>query len=144
MNFASLCSASKQKLLNRSEAKNLNRKKRKKEKKKRKIDLNFASLCFALKRKLLKWSEAKISEKKRKKSLKAKRAHPTPALPPYSTPFVFKCSMTTYPHIFLLSYFLHVIYPLITFSIKFGLILDDTNLSQHSRFTYVVIEWKLN
>ncbi len=36
LNFASLCFASKQKLLNRSEAKNLKRKKAKKAKKKRK------------------------------------------------------------------------------------------------------------
>jgi hypothetical protein len=57
LNFASLCYASKQKLLNRSEAKNLKRKKAKKCKKSeksKKIYLNFASLCFALKRKLLK------------------------------------------------------------------------------------------
>ena len=61
LNFASLCFASKQKLLNRSEAKNVKRKKAKKceknakkcekqreksekNEKKRKIDLNFASL----------------------------------------------------------------------------------------------------
>ncbi len=61
LNFASLCFASKQKLLNRSEAKNLKQKKAKKKRKKcekmrkiakkseknekkRKIDLNFASL----------------------------------------------------------------------------------------------------
>jgi hypothetical protein len=42
LNFASLCFASKQKLLNRSEAKNLKRKKVKK--------TNFASLCFTSKR----------------------------------------------------------------------------------------------
>ena len=69
--------ASKQKLLNQSEAKSVQRKKAeksekkwkkaKKKWKKRKIDLNFASLCFASK-----WSEtfkakkAKKSEKKRK------------------------------------------------------------------------------
>ncbi len=45
--------ASKQKLLNRSEAKNLKRKKVKKMRKN-------ASLCFASKRKLLKWSEATL------------------------------------------------------------------------------------
>ncbi len=75
---------SKQKLLNRCEAKNLKQKRRKKakksakkmkkskkakkakkseksekSKKSKKIDLNFASLCFASKRKLLQWSEAK-------------------------------------------------------------------------------------
>ncbi len=78
LNFASLCFASKQKLLNRSEAKNLKRKKAHKKsekkpknaknsekkwekvKKSKKIDLNFASLGFASKWKLLKWSEAKI------------------------------------------------------------------------------------
>jgi hypothetical protein len=73
LNFASHCFASKQKLLNRSEAKNLKRKKTKKSqknknkrkkqkktkkgeksKKSKKIDLNFASLCFTLKQKLLK------------------------------------------------------------------------------------------
>ncbi len=72
LNFASLCFASKQKSLNRSEAKNLKRKKRKKAKKNRKkrkqtkksakkakkseksekIDLNFASLCFTSKQNL--------------------------------------------------------------------------------------------
>jgi hypothetical protein len=71
LNFASLCFASKQKLLNRSKAKNLKRKKNekngkmqknaknsekkgKKAKKSEKIDLNFASLCFTSKQKLLK------------------------------------------------------------------------------------------
>jgi hypothetical protein len=68
LNFASLCFASKQKLLNRSEVKNLKRKNAikkqknsknseknvKKAKKSEKIDLNFASLCFASKQKLLK------------------------------------------------------------------------------------------
>ncbi len=65
LNFASLCFASKQKLLNRSEAKNLKRKKAKKRAKKQKkrkksekneknekINLNFASLCFTSKQKL--------------------------------------------------------------------------------------------
>ncbi len=46
--------ASKQKLLNRHEAKNLKRKIAKKSEKSEKTDLNFASLCFASKRKLLK------------------------------------------------------------------------------------------
>ncbi len=56
--------ASKQKLLNRREGKNLKRKKCEKMRKKRKkvkksekskkIDLNFASLCFPSKRKFLK------------------------------------------------------------------------------------------
>jgi hypothetical protein len=67
LNFASLCFASKQKLLNHSEAKNLKRKKNEKSEKSEKmrkiakkseksktIDLHFASLCFASKRKLLK------------------------------------------------------------------------------------------
>ncbi len=84
LNFALLCFASKQKLLNRSEAKNLKRKnekmrknaknsekKVKKVKKSEKIDLNFASLCFASKRKLLKWSEAKnLKQKEEKRSEK--------------------------------------------------------------------------
>jgi hypothetical protein len=66
LNFASLCFASKQKLLNRSEVKNLKRKKAekskksgkkakksdKKAKKSEKVDLNFASLCFTSKQKL--------------------------------------------------------------------------------------------
>ena len=47
LNFASLCFASKQKLLNQSEAKNLKRKKRKKAEKSKK-----------------KWEKAKKSEKK--------------------------------------------------------------------------------
>ncbi len=81
LNFASLCFASKQKLLNRSEAKNLKRKKSekkgknakkcensekkwKKSEKSEKIYLNFALLCFASKRKLLKWSEAKNLKRK--------------------------------------------------------------------------------
>ncbi len=77
MNFASLCFASKQKLLNQSEAKNLKRKnekivekagkkrkKVKKSKKSKKIDLNFASLCFTSKQKLPKWSEAKNLKRK--------------------------------------------------------------------------------
>jgi hypothetical protein len=69
LNFASLCLASKQKLLNRSEAKKLMRKIAKKSEK---IDLNFALLCFASKRKITQVKrsekfEAKISEKKRKK-----------------------------------------------------------------------------
>jgi hypothetical protein len=70
-NRLEFCFASKQKLLNRSEAKNLKRKivkkpkkmrknaensekKLKKAKKTKKIDLKFASLCFASKRKVLK------------------------------------------------------------------------------------------
>ncbi len=68
LNFASLCFALKQKLLNRSEAKNLNRKKRKKAKKSEKsekIYLNFASLCLASKR--------KITQVKRSKNFEAKR-----------------------------------------------------------------------
>ncbi len=69
LNFASLCFPSKQKLQNRSEAKNLKQKKRekakikrkkvkksekkrKKAKKTEKIDLNFASLSFTSKQKL--------------------------------------------------------------------------------------------
>jgi hypothetical protein len=44
LNFASLCFASQQKLLNLSEAKC----KAKKSEKSKKIDLNFASLCLAL------------------------------------------------------------------------------------------------
>jgi hypothetical protein len=50
----------KQKLLNRSEAKNL---KQKEAKRSKIIDMNFASLCFTSMRKLLKRSEAKICEK---------------------------------------------------------------------------------
>jgi hypothetical protein len=84
LNFASLCFASKQKVLNRSEAKNLKWKKVKKSEKSEKmqknaknsekkwkkvkrseiIDLHIASLCFASKRKLLKWSEAKNYKRK--------------------------------------------------------------------------------
>ncbi len=86
MNFASLCFASKQKLLKWCEAKNLKRKKRKKQKKQKncdkkwkkakkvkkseKIDLNFASLCFTSKQKLLKWSEAKTLKRKEAKKEK--------------------------------------------------------------------------
>ncbi len=81
LNFASICFASKQKLLNQSVAKNLKRKKTKKAKKmwknaknsekkwkkakkSEKIDLNLTSLCFTWKRKLLKWSEAKNLKQK--------------------------------------------------------------------------------
>ncbi len=81
MNFAALCFASKQKLLNRSEAKNLKQKKRKKAKnvknseKKGKKEKNRLEFCFALFRFEAKITqvkgsekfEAKISEKKRKK-----------------------------------------------------------------------------
>jgi hypothetical protein len=55
LNFASLCFASQQKLLNLSEAKNLKQKtakKSKKSEKSKKIDLNFALLCFASKQNL--------------------------------------------------------------------------------------------
>jgi hypothetical protein len=62
LNFASLCFASKQKLLNRTEAKILSEKnekkrkkagkKQKKVKKSEKLDVNFASLCFTSKQKL--------------------------------------------------------------------------------------------
>ena len=59
LNFASLCFASKQKLLNRSEAKNLKRKKLK-----NRLEFRFfASFCF----------EAKITKAKRSKKFEAKR-----------------------------------------------------------------------
>jgi hypothetical protein len=81
-NFASLCFASKQKLLNRSEAKNLKRKKSKKSKKKQKmrkiakkvkkvkknrLEFRFALFRFEAKMTKVKRSEkfeAKISEKR--------------------------------------------------------------------------------
>ncbi len=62
LNFASLCFASKQKFLNRSEAKNLKRKKAKKAKKakkKQKKQKNRLEFCFALFR-----FEAKITKVK--------------------------------------------------------------------------------
>jgi hypothetical protein len=68
--FASLCFASKQKLLNRSEAKNLKRKKAKKAKKNR-LEFHFALFRFEAKITQVKRSEkfeAKISEKERKKT----------------------------------------------------------------------------
>jgi hypothetical protein len=90
LNFASLCFASEQKLLNRSEAKILSKKKRKKAKKSEKNDKNqkkqksekkrkkrksrlefhFALFRFEAKITKVKQSEkfeAKVSEKKRKK-----------------------------------------------------------------------------
>jgi hypothetical protein len=82
LNFASLCFVSKQKLLNRSEVKNLNRKKRKKREKKRKkyekkrkniLEFRFALFHFEAKIIKVKRSEkfeAKISEKKQKKEMK--------------------------------------------------------------------------
>ncbi len=60
MNFASLCFASKQKVLNRSEAKNL-----KCEKMRKKISLQLEAKITQVKRS--EKFEAKISEKKRKK-----------------------------------------------------------------------------
>jgi hypothetical protein len=60
MNFASLCFASKQKLLNQSEAKLLKRKKAKKAK-------NRLEFRFALFRFEAKITQVKRSEKKRKK-----------------------------------------------------------------------------
>ncbi len=81
LNFASLRFASKQKWLNRSEAKNVKRKKAKiseimrknsekmrkiakKSEKSEKIHLNIASLCFTSKQKWLKWSETKNLKRK--------------------------------------------------------------------------------
>ncbi len=61
LNFASLCFASKQKLLNWSEAKNL---KRKKSEKKRKNRLEFRFALFRF--------EAKITQVKRSKKFEAK------------------------------------------------------------------------
>ncbi len=79
LNFALLCFASKQKLLNRSEAKNLNRKKAKKakkakkvkksEKKKQKKRKNRLEFRFALFR-----FKAKITKVKRSKKFEAKRS----------------------------------------------------------------------
>jgi hypothetical protein len=75
LNFASLCFASKQKLLNRSEAKNLKRKKAKKTKKRKnskksekskKNRLEFRFELFGL--------EAKITQVKRSKKFEAKRS----------------------------------------------------------------------
>jgi hypothetical protein len=77
MNFASLCLASKQKLLNRSEAENLKRKKTKKTKnakkakkkkkgKKRKNRLEFRFALFRF--------EAKITKVKRSQKFEAKRS----------------------------------------------------------------------
>ncbi len=65
LNFASLCFASKQKLLNRSKAKNLKQKKQK-----NRLEFRFALFYFEGKITKVKRSEkfeAKISEKKRKK-----------------------------------------------------------------------------
>ncbi len=71
LNFASLCFASKQKLLNRSEAKNFKWKNAKKAKKiKNRLDFRFALFRFEAKITQVKRSEkieAKISEKKWKK-----------------------------------------------------------------------------
>jgi hypothetical protein len=65
LNFVSLCFVSKQKLLNRSEAKNLKRKKRK-----NRLEFPFALFHFEAKMNKVKRSkkfEVKISEKKLKK-----------------------------------------------------------------------------
>ncbi len=71
MNFVSLCFASKQKWLNRSEAKNFKRKKHKKQKKmQNRLEFRFALYRFEAKITQVKRSEkfeAKIGEKKRKK-----------------------------------------------------------------------------
>jgi hypothetical protein len=64
LNFASLCFASKQKLLNRSEPKNLKRKKAKKSEKSDKNAKCFALFCF----------EAKITQVKRSEKFEAKRS----------------------------------------------------------------------
>ncbi len=75
MNFTSLCFALKQKLLNRSEAKNLKRKKANKSEKKRKNRLEFRFALFRFEAKItqVKQSEkfkVKISEKKQKREVK--------------------------------------------------------------------------
>ncbi len=72
MNFASLCFASKQTLLNRTEAKNLKQKKAKKSEKMQKIAKNsekkwkktkkILEFCFALKQKVLKCGQWSILE----------------------------------------------------------------------------------
>ncbi len=75
MNFASLCFASKQKLSNRSEAKNFKRKDAKNSEKseknrKNRLEFRFASFHFEAKITQLKRNEkfeGKISEKKQKK-----------------------------------------------------------------------------
>ncbi len=93
LNFASLCSASKQKLLNRSEAKNFKQKKQNKAKKCEKmlkiakkgkkankkrtnrLEFRFALFCFEAKITQVKRSEkfeAKISKNKRKEAKKDK------------------------------------------------------------------------
>jgi hypothetical protein len=75
LNFASLCFASKQKLLNQSEAKNLKRKKAGKSEKKRKNILEFRFALFRFEAKITKVKrsekcEAKISEKNKKREVK--------------------------------------------------------------------------
>jgi hypothetical protein len=75
LNFTSLCFALKQKLLNRSEAKNLKRKKANKSEKKRKNRLEFRFALFRFEAKItqVKQSEkfkVKISEKKQKREVK--------------------------------------------------------------------------